>query len=214
MATANVMTSTALSNGFTVNVMIEGTAPILQHAFTENHLATLAERAKKNTGAPDYALEWIGTMYVSRVDGQDYICQPASHVESAMLKAAVNFKIAGKRGKTWKDAVQAYLYVSPDNILHIRNGEYVPAPDGTLINNPVNGLSVSVMRVKVQRAAVARSRLMIDAGWQLAFTMNIIDDQLRPDVVSTILQEAGRAVGIGDYRPRYGRFNVVSFEVV
>lgn len=202
-----------MQNSYQVNAVIEGTAPILQHSFTENHLAELAERAKKNTGAADYSLEWLSHMYVTRCDGQDYICQPASHIEGSMLKAAVNFKIAGKRGKTYKDAIQAYCYVAPDNILHIRNGGYVPAPDETLMGNPANGLSVSVMRVKVQRAAVARARLMIDAGWQLAFTIDVIDDQLRPDAVKTILEEAGRAVGIGDYRPRYGRFNVISFEV-
>lgn len=203
-----------MNTGYQVQCTIEGTAPILQHAFTENHLAKLAERAKKNTGAPDYALEWIGTMYVARQNGNDYICQPASHIEGAMIKAGVSFKMAGKGRKTWKDAIKAYVYVSPDNILHLRNGEHVPAPDETLIDNPQNGLSVSVMRVKVQRAAVARSRLMIDAGWRLSFTIDVIDDQVTPDVIETILSEAGRAVGIGDYRPRYGRFQITNFEVV
>lgn len=201
------------TNGYQVNVTIEGISPILQHAFTPNHLAELAERAKKNTGAADYSLEWMTTMYLARLDGQDYISQPANHIEGSMIKASVNFKVAGKRGKTYKDAITAYCYVSPDNILHIRNGEYVLAPDANLIENPANGLSVSVQRVKVQRAAVARSRLMIDAGWQLAFKIDVIDDQLRPDALKAILTEAGRAVGIGDYRPRYGRFNVVSFEM-
>lgn len=203
----------APQQGYRINAVVEGSAPLLQHSFTQNHLTELAERAKKNTGAADYSLEWLTHMYVARTDGQDLICQPATHIEGAMVRAAGSFKIAGKRGKTYRDAVQAYLYVSPDNIPHIRNGDLVPAPDASLMEDPVNGLSVSVMRVKVQRAAVARSRLLIDTGWQLAFAIDVIDDQLQPGVIQTILTEAGRAVGIGDYRPRYGRFNVVSFQV-
>lgn len=200
-------------NGYQVAVVIEGTAPLLQHSFTENHLTELMERAKKNTGAADYSLEWLSHMYVTRCDGRDYVCQPANHIEGSMIKAAASFKISGKGGKTYKDAIKAYCYVAPDSILHIRNGEYVPVPDETLASNPANGLSVSIMRVVVQRAAVARSRLMIDAGWQLAFTIDVIDDQLQPNVVQTILGEAGRAVGISDYRPRYGRFRVIDFQV-
>lgn len=33
-------------------------------------------------------------------------------------------------------------------------------------------------------------------------------------VVLEILEDAGRRVGIGDYRPKFGRFQVVRFEVV
>lgn len=113
---------------YSVDVIIEGTSPLLQHAFTPNHLAELAQRARQQTGAADYTYEWMTTMYIARDNGADYICQPASHIEGAMLKAATAFKIAGRRGKTWKDPVKAYVYVSPDNILHLRNGNYVPIP--------------------------------------------------------------------------------------
>ena len=149
-------------------------------------------------------------MYVTRA-GDLY--QPASHLEGALQKAASSFKQKGKGGKTWRDAVKAYAYVLPDEILHLRDGVPVRAPTADLLNNPTDHLSVSIMRVKVQRAAVARSWLLIAPGWQLGFTIQVQDEQLCPEVVEVILQEAGRAVGIGDYRPRYGRFEVVSFQV-
>lgn len=70
------------------------------------------------------------------------------------------------------------------------------------------------MRVKVKQAAVARSRLMIGAGWELQFSIEVQDERLSPEVMKAVLEEAGRAVGIGDYRPRYGRFAVEQFQVI
>jgi hypothetical protein len=195
---------------YRVNCRVRGVAPLLQHAFGAASLSTLMDGAKKQTGVTDYSLEWMATMYVNR-DG--LLVQPAAHLEGALVKAAASFKIKGRAGKTWKDPIKAYCYVSPDEIPHIWNGQYVLAPDASLIENPTENLSVSIMRVKVQQSAVARSRLQLAAGWELAFAIEVHDDQVQPNVAEEILREAGRAVGIGDYRPRYGRFEVVTFDV-
>jgi hypothetical protein len=197
-----------MNSTYKVSVSIEGVAGILQHAFGQAQLNTLRTPAKKRTGKQDYSLEWMDTMYLNH---EGLVCQPASHIEGAMTKAAASFKMSGR--KTWKDAVRGYCFVEPDMIPHRYNGGFVEAPDETLIENPTDNLSVSIMRVVVQRAAVARSRLLIAPGWKLDFKINVVDDQLPPDVLVQILEEAGRAVGIGDYRPRYGRFQVVKFEV-
>lgn len=195
---------------YKVDVTIEGTTGLLQHGFTQNHLATMMEGSRKQTGSPDYSLEWLTTMYVDR---NGTLVQPANHIEGAMIRAAASFKVKGRQGKTWKDPIKAYCYVTPDEVPHIRDGQYVPAPGPELLDNPTPHLCVSVMRVVVQRSAVARSRLLIAPGWQLAFVLEVHDEQVRPDVAQEILAEAGRAVGIGDYRPRYGRFAVTRFDV-
>lgn len=197
---------------YVVNAVIRGTSALLQHAFGAVGIEDISGgNAKKQTGVLDYSLEWLGTMYTTP---NGYLCQPASHIEAAMQRAGTAFKPRGQRGKTFKDIVKAYAYVSPDMIIHYRDGQPVLTPDESLLRNPQNGLSVSIMRVKVQRAAVARARLMIDPGWQLAFQIQVIDDQLNADSLRDILVEAGRANGIGDFRPRYGRFEVTDYEVV
>lgn len=194
---------------YQISVRIKGTTPLLQHSFTKATLSTLMEGANKKTGAVDYSLEWMKTMYTK--DGM--LVQPSSHIEGALVKAATSFKIKGKSNKTWRDAFRAYCYATPDMIPHIWEGHYVEAPDASLLETPTENLSVSIMRVVVQRSAVARSRLQIAAGWELDFCLEIQDDQLRPDVVSEVLAESGRAVGIGDFRPKYGRFSVINFQV-
>lgn len=195
---------------YQVNVRIKGVAPLLQHRFSSEQLDTLMQGATKKTGANDYSLEWIETMYVTTAG---LLCQPAAHIEGALVEAAKRFKVKGARGKTWKDAIRAYCYVQPDEIIHLRAGEPVKAPGAELLTAPTEYLRVDVRRVKVNRAAVARSRLLIAEGWELAFAVEVHDEQVRPDVLRAILEEAGRAVGLGDFRPRYGRSEVVAFEV-
>ncbi|MBI5670654.1 MAG: hypothetical protein HZC41_21895 [Chloroflexi bacterium] len=195
---------------YTAAVHIRGTTDLLQHAFGRTQLDTLQEATRKQTGTPDYSQEWLQTMYVTP-DG--YLYQPATHIEGALQKAASLFTVKGKGSKTWKDAVKAYVYVRPDQVLHLWHGEPVRAPGTDLLQQPTEHLSVNIMRVKVQRAAVARSRLQIGEGWELQFRLEVIDEQLPAPTLKAILEEAGRAIGIGDYRPRYGRFGVQQFEV-
>ena len=195
---------------YKINTSIIGTAPLLQHKFSDPTLQGLMKGASKRTGSPDYSLEWMETMYQA-ADG--LLFQPATHIEGSLVKAATSFKIKGARGKTWKDAFRAYVYVTPDEIPHLYDGQPIEAPGKELMAEPNSHLSVSIMRVKVQRAAVARARLQIAIGWQLDFIIEVHDEQARPEVVEEVLIEAGRAVGIGDYRPRYGRFDVARFEV-
>lgn len=49
--------------------------------------------------------------------------------------------------------------------------------------------------------------------WELDFEIHVLDEQIKPDVVNGILTDAGQYVGIGDYRPKYGRFMITKFEV-
>lgn len=190
---------------------IQGIAPILHHKFSDSTLDALSKRESvRKSGKPDYSAEWMQTMY----SHQGYVYQPVSHIEGAMVKAATRFK-TGRM--TWKDPFRAYVYVmgdqnSPDKIFHYFNGHPIQEPTIELMSEPTEALSVSVMRVVVQRAAVARSRLQIEIGWQLNFTIEVHDDQIPGDLVHKVLVEAGRAVGIGDFRPRFGRFEVISFK--
>lgn len=196
---------------YKVNVSIEGTVGLLQNKFSTPELEGLMKGAKKNIGREDYSLEWMEKSYITE-GGQVY--QPASHIEGSLVKSAVSFKIKGKFNKTWKDAIRAYVYCVPDEIPMLFNGKPIKAPGSELITKPTSALRVDIRRVKVQRAAVARSRLMINEGWQLDFVLEVQDNQVRDAVLREILEEAGRAVGIGDFRPRYGRFAVTRFDIV
>jgi len=52
------------------------------------------------------------------------------------------------------------------------------------------------------------------AGWEAKFILNIIDDRRDADQIRRALEEAGILVGIGSWRPEYGRFIVKDWEVI
>jgi hypothetical protein len=164
----------------------------------------LNKGGRKSTGAKDYSEEWRESLYV--YNGQVY--QPANHFELSMTKAAVGFKVQGKRGKTYKDLFAANLFIDPEKILF---GIAEPEELDTDADKP---LYLDMRPVVIQRARVVRLRPAFSPGWKLSFKINIIDDELPAGILQDVLTLAGKAVGIGDYRPKFGRFSVSHFEVV
>lgn len=69
-------------------------------------------------------------------------------------------------------------------------------------------------RVVVQRSAVPRTRPAMRAGWQAVFQMMInLPEYISPHLLNETIANAGRLIGVGDFRPTYGRFQIVRFEV-
>ena len=50
--------------------------------------------------------------------------------------------------------------------------------------------------------------------WELDFRLIVNDDQIPTEIIRSILEHAGKHEGLGDYRPKYGRFEVIKFEEV
>lgn len=70
-------------------------------------------------------------------------------------------------------------------------------------------------RVVIHGSAVTRTRPALREGWKAQFIFQCnLAEYLPPQRLNYILQQAGRLIGIGDFRPSYGRFNVVQFEVL
>lgn len=188
---------------YLVDVTIKGDAPLLQHRFPVPDLVSMTKGGTKQTGAKDYTEEWREHLYVSK--GQVY--QPAVHIEASLVKAAVNFKITGKRGKTYKDLFRAAVFVTPEEILH-----NVKAPK-KLDTDADKPFYLDMRPVVVQRARIVRIRPAFKTGWELDFQIQVIDDQINETLLQDVLTLSGKSVGIGDFRPKFGRFSVVKFKV-
>lgn len=188
---------------YSIDVSVKGISPLMQHKFPMPEFATMAQGSKRQTGATDYTQQWREYLYTN----SQGVFQPAVHFESAMIAAAVNFKIQGKRGKTFKDLFRAAVFCSPDEIPH---GISVPEELDTDADKP---LYLDLRPVVVNRARVVRIRPTFKPGWELDFEIAVMDDSIHSDLVNDILSLAGKTVGVGDYRPRFGRFMVTKFEV-
>lgn len=70
-------------------------------------------------------------------------------------------------------------------------------------------------RATVQRAAITRTRPAMREGWVLAFDVLVtLPEYFSVETVADLVNSAGRVVGLCDYRPTYGRFTVIGFDVI
>jgi hypothetical protein len=72
---------------------------------------------------------------------------------------------------------------------------------------------VNRAKVKVGQASVMRTR-PIFPDWELEFTIEYSPDLVQRDRLEEWVEVAGRQIGLSDWRPVYGRFEVVSVEEV
>jgi len=70
-------------------------------------------------------------------------------------------------------------------------------------------------RVTIQRAGVTRCRPAMKAGWSIEVQLLVnLPEYIPPDVLQDVIVNAGRLIGLADFRPTYGRFSVAKFEVL
>ena len=177
-----------------IKVRIEGTAPLLQHKMSvEQEIALEAGATKKRGGEAkgDKPEEYLYTY-------NGVICQPAEHIIQAMLKKASQYVIKGKGKKTYKELAQGSINIVP---------EYIPH------NNQEWSKDSRTVVIPATRGRTVRVRPRFD-NWSLDFTLQLINDDMPIAIVKGMLDDAGREGGIGDYRPRFGRFIVTSFQEV
>jgi hypothetical protein len=68
-------------------------------------------------------------------------------------------------------------------------------------------------RVTVQRNGITRVRPAMLAGWHVDFEFQVLlPEYISPGLLNEMVQSAGRLIGVGDFRPTFGRFQVVGFE--
>ncbi len=171
-------------------VKIKGIAPLLQNKVPEETM----QLTQKKTEGKDSPQACESKLY--KVDGK--ICQPAIHLENALIKAATGIKMKGSGKKTFKQSFKGNVFVRPDMIVH------------EIQKWKVHQTTVVIPST---RGRVVRYRPMLE-DWSLVFELEVLDDTIPVDVVKMALDDAGRVVGIGDWRPRYGRFVVEEFKEV
>ena len=70
-------------------------------------------------------------------------------------------------------------------------------------------------RVVVQRSGINRVRPAMRAGWKAEIIFMVTTPEyISPAFLRQVLTRAGLLVGVGDFRPTYGRFGVVGFDVI
>lgn len=170
------------------NVKIEGIAPLLMNKFLMEKSDD--EKAKRRDEQYDPVEDAEKALY--KEDGIGCYA-PSSWVEACLRDTAKEFK--GKGRTSLKGTVLATVFVEPDKI---------PLNKDTYDE-------IDKRFARIQRQGIVKSRPKFNK-WELSFTVNFDEKRIKKDTLKQILEEAGLTKGIGDYRPKFGRFKVVEFE--
>jgi len=181
-----------------VRITLTGTAPLLVHNIRlANPLDPIAKAmkavsSKRTKTDDDYEelarLEFVGGLYLDEAVGP-YL--PGQNIERSLTDGARITKAGKKveRGLFVTDDVVPLLYKGP------RTAEDLWADENFR----------SVLAVKVGTSRVMRTRPMF-RDWAVEADAELDPTVLSLDELGPIAETAGSMTGLGDYRPRYGRF--------
>lgn len=178
---------------------IEGTRPLLMHSGRladplDPNAQALAKLAAKRAKTPaDHAAisraEWIGSLWLS--DGRP--CIPAEAIESCLVAAA--------RTRRLGRAIEAAVACDRHAALSFDG----PQSIDELWDNPHFRLRTGVC---VARARVFRTRPRFPE-WRAQISLTVLASVVDPMQVRDMLEIGGAYIGLGDWRPRYGRFRLI-----
>lgn len=184
-----------------ITFKITGTSPLLMQAETlanPLHELTRAHKAvssKRKKSEDDYIWlmqsEWRASMYHDREIGP-YL--PAVNIEASIAEAGKIHRL----GKTVKQAIQ---------VIDDRNRIEYDGPRDMDKMWSANRFA-DVRGVNVAGKKIMRCR-PIFLSWSTEFAIEFMEDVLDQSDLIRVVEEAGRRVGIGTYRPRFGRFTAV-----
>ncbi len=184
---------TLISEGYPyrAEVTIEGVADLLFHRWNNEAVEEKAKAAKGSTAKKTDDVE----SYVYRTPGGN-IALPGEYLRQATIHAAKFRQDPRSPRKSAMDLFKAAivsLTVAAD--LGSETWDYLDR-----------------RRVVVQRAAVTRTRPAMLTGWRATFQLMCnLPEYIPPQVLNEVIANAGRLVGVGDFRPTYGRFVVTNF---
>lgn len=184
----------AFGEPYVVNVSIVGTAPMLFHRWSCDAVEEKAKAAKGSKAKKTDNTE----SYVYRNDDGE-LCLPGEYLRQAVIMAAKFRQDPRSPRKSAMDLFKAGVVSLTDL-----------APLGAKAWDYLDR-----RRVVVQRNAVTRERPAMREGWKATIDLSVLTPEyITPDLLSDVLTNAGRLVGVGDFRPTFGRFRVEKFETV
>lgn len=180
----------------TVKFKIKSQSPMLMHSdrtanpmneYTKKLKAITGKRKKTDDDHLEIAkIEFEASCYF---DTGWYI--PSANFEAMLLASAKHFKL----GTTIKQAL-----LVPDNSEFIFDDCDISPEDLFSVSEYVDQRTV-----KVGTAKTIRTRPIFKT-WETTFTCWLDTDKMDVDTLEQIVANAGKYVGLGDYRPRFGRF--------
>jgi hypothetical protein len=177
---------------YTISVTIEGAADIMFHRWNSESVDEKARAAKGSKAKKSDDIE----SYVYRNDKGE-ISLPGEYLRMAIIGAAKYRQDPRSPRKSAMDLYKAgVVALTPLASLGSKEWDYL-----------------DTRRVMIQRNGINRTRPAMKAGWQATFELLInLPEYIDRNSLRETIESAGRLIGLGDFRPTFGRFGIVAFE--
>jgi len=183
---------------------IKGISPLLLHngdlanpfnKWTKAMKVITGKRKKTDADHEELSrLEWLGSFYVNE-ENRPII--PGTNFESMLIQA-------GKKSKLG-ESFKAGMICENDSFI-----EYDGPKTVEEIWNKCGHKFTDIRGVKLNgKTRIMRTRPVFHK-WSIEFKVSYLPDILNESQVVEAVTTAGRIIGLGDYKPRFGRFEVVS----
>jgi len=178
-----------------IDVEITGISALLQNNWQGSEEQMISKGKRKTSGTANNADEWRGKLYPI----QGGLGHPTAAVENAIIKAARDFK-ADKR-RTMAETVKATVFCNEPYAVLVGKLEPDLIDRSSIVNPNTKGRGF-------------RYRPLFNPGWKARFSVTLADTELvEVDRLKEMIDHAGARIGIGDWRPKFGRFYVSEFKV-
>lgn len=180
---------------YTCEITIEGTADILFHRWSNESVEAKAKAPKNSKAKKEDDVE----SYVYRNKAGE-ICIPGEYLRQSIIHAAKFKQDPRSPRKSAMDLFKA-------GIVSLTSLASLGTKDWDYLDK---------RRVVIQReGAVTRIRPAMLKGWKATFLFQVLlPEYIDPQLLNEVTQMAGRLIGLGDFRPTYGRFTITKFNVL
>jgi hypothetical protein len=184
---------------YIVHVTIRGSADLLLHAW---NVEAIEEKANAKKGSSAKKSDNVES-YVRRNE-EGLICLPSEYLRMSVVNAAKFRQDPRSPRKSAMDLYKAAL---------ISLNPLVPITTSTG-EKPTTWDYEHRCRVQVQRSGITRCRPAFKEGWTVEVPLMVnLPEYVEPKDLNEVISSAGRLIGVGDFRPTYGRFQITKFEV-
>lgn len=182
-----------------VNITIEGTADLLLHAW---NCEAGEEKSAAKKGSATKRTDNIESYVQRNEDG--FICLPSEYLRMSIVGAAKFRQDPRSPRKSAMDLYKAAL-ISLKPLI----------PLTTVVGEtPKIWDYEHRCRVQIQRNSITRSRPAFREGWKIEVPLLVnLPEYIESKDIHEVVSAAGRLIGVGDFRPTYGRFQIINFKV-
>lgn len=177
---------------YQVRLMIEGSADMLFHRWNTEAVDAKSKAAKNSAAKKTDDIE----SYVYR-DDDGTLALPGEYLRQSIIHSAKFRQDPRSPRKSAMDLYKAGV-VSLTQLasLGVKDWDYL-----------------DTRRVMIQRNGINRVRPAMKMGWRATFDIQVMTPEyIDRNSLREVIEQAGRLIGVGDFRPTYGRFGIIAFQ--